>query len=118
MTCHYGEGIIVCDGLSGWRVEPDKLCPWCRELRRCLGSPVFSGWCGYDYICGTCGSYWSEEDGVRLRKLTEDERDENIARVAAQPDPKCWDCHDTGDRGSPLDEPDAYPCLCGAKEGE
>lgn len=121
MTCHVGEGIVICDGVSGWRVEPAKHCPWCLETRRCLGTPIFGGYCGSDYICGTCGSYWSEEDDTRFRKLTEEEREQNIARVTSVADPKCWKCHDTGDAGDMMDEPGANPCDCrasGEKAGE
>jgi hypothetical protein len=114
VTCRQVENAIICDGVSGWRVEPAKRCPWCLETRRCLGTPIFSGYGGHDYICGTCGSYWSEDDYVSYRKLTNDQRDANIARVAGRADPKCWDCHDTGDAGTFLDEPDSHPCKCGA----
>ena len=83
MTCHVGEGIVVCDGASGWRVEPMKRCPWCMEDRRCLGTLIFGGYGGSDYICGTCGSYWCEDDFTIYRKVTEAQRDENIERVLA-----------------------------------
>lgn len=114
MTCHIGENIVVCDGFSGgWRVRLDGWCQWCLEKRRMVQVLIYGGYCGMDIICGTCGSYGSVDDGVQWRKLTEDERDENIARVAATPDPKCWKCHDTGDTGQPgFDEPDAHPCDC------
>lgn len=114
MTCHIGENIIICDGQSGWRVEPALQCPWCDERRRCLRTWIHGGYSGFDAICGTCGSYWSWCDEISFRKLTDNERDENIARVAARPDPKCWDCHDTGDTGGPMDVEDS-PCSCGAK---
>lgn len=114
MTCLIGENVVICDGVSGWRVNPVGHCPWCLEQRRCLETAIFGGYCGWDVICGTCGSRWSLEDGVRFWKVSEDERDENIARVASVVDPKCWDCHDTGDKGDPMDEPGKFPCECGA----
>ncbi|HEX6038883.1 hypothetical protein [Longimicrobium sp.] len=94
-------------------MSPALECGWCLEKRRCIETPIFSGYCGYDVICGTCGSEWNTDDG-RFRKIDNDERDANIARVAAMPDPKCWECHDTGDTGEPMDEPGTHPCKCGA----
>lgn len=118
MTCIQAGSAIVCTGTGRWRVGR-AACPWCwlkgDELRRSLVTPVFGGWCGHDLICGNCGQSWSSDDD-RLRKLTDAQRDENIGRVAAVPDPKCWACHDTGDKGDPgnplLEEAD--PCSCGA----
>lgn len=115
MTCHVGDGFIICDGQSGWRVSPSTHCPWCLEERRCLTTLIFSGWCGSDYICGTCGSRWSNDGEVWMPKITEQERDENIARVAAAKDPQCWECHDTGDISDPAIELEAKQCPCGAE---
>ena len=117
MTCNFGEGIVLCT-VDRWRVVLDAYCPWCDERRRCLAAAVFSGWCGNDYICGTCGSYFNSDEPPR--KLTEDERAENIAKVAAKADPACWTCHDTGDARPPdmpaMDENDLdpKPCACAA----
>lgn len=60
-------------------------CPFC-----CLGDDttvngfreVYGGWEAPDLICGTCGQYWSAEYGP-MGTMTEDERDENIGKVAA-----------------------------------
>lgn len=101
---------IVC-GPGPWRVARNHPCPWCLEKRRCLIAPVFGGWCGYDLKCGTCGTAWSTDDGGL--KTSEEDREKNIALVASVPDPKCWDCHDSGWTGeSPIDE--GYPCVCAA----
>lgn len=118
MTCHIGEGVVVCDGQGGWYVYRDLSCPWCKERRRCIGTQIFGGWCGNDYICGTCGSVWDSESET-VRKLTEAQRDENIARVAAMKDPGCWDCRDTGDKewNVPLIDPDAEPDFCACEAG-
>jgi len=94
MTCHVGQGIVVCTG-SPWRPALDVECPWCLEKRRCLCSEVHGGWCAPDFICGTCGSFWNAEQ-ERPIKMTEAERDENVALAASIPDPTCWICHDTG----------------------
>jgi len=56
-------------------------------------------------ICGTCGSFWSTDSGEVRKNMSNDERDENIAKVAAMADPKCWVCHDSGWIESPIDEP-------------
>lgn len=126
MTCHTDKDgnvlVSICDGHGdGWRVAREKPCQWCLEKRRCLYAYVFGGWCGTDWVCGTCGSEWTEEDYLYWKKVTEEQRDENVARVAAHPDPKCWDCHDTGDAGLPFHD-DTTPCKCEAarvpKEGE
>lgn len=114
MTCHISENVIVCNGQNGWRVEPFAYCPWCMERRRCLTTLIFSGWCGSDYICGTCGSRWSDDGGIWMPKISEEAREENIARVAAMPDPKCWDCHDTGDISHPAIDMEPKPCQCEA----
>lgn len=113
MTCHIGGGIIVCTGTGSWRVN-NITCPWCKEVRRCLETPVFGGWEGGDYICGTCGQYWSSEG--ELRNIPDDVRQGYIARVAATPDPQCWKCHDSGDTVSPFDPitEDPDPCSCSA----
>jgi hypothetical protein len=117
MTCHVGENIIVCDGQSGgWRVTQAK-CPWCcvpsDEPVRCLCVLIFCGYGGMDYLCGACGQEWSSDDDTRLWKTTDAQREENRARVASVHDPKCWQCHDTGDVGMPgFDEPDSHPCNC------
>lgn len=116
MTCQVGQGFAICDGQSGgWRVTL-AYCPWCKEHRRCLSVAIFGGWCGHDFKCGTCGYHWGSDD-EGWRKLTEEERDKNIAAVAARPDPDCWECHDTGDTtdpGNPIDEPILRPCACAA----
>lgn len=105
--------VIVCSGTGPWRVAHVN-CPWCKELRRCLTSLVFSGWCGSDYKCGTCGTFWSSEQDGPL-KTSEPDREKNIALVASVPDPTCWDCHDSGWTGeSPVDM--GHPCAC--PEGE
>jgi len=118
MTCHIGDGIVICDGLSGgWRVDPQGWCQWCLEKRRCISVPIYGGYGGFEFICGTCGSYGSVDDGVIFRKLTEEERAANIERVASVLDPDCWKCHDTGDTGQPgFDEPDTHPCECRPKD--
>lgn len=124
MTCRIGENVIICDGQSGWRVYPDLQCPWCLERRRCIGTAIFGGWCGFDYICGTCGTKWSTDDDRPIsevgKRISNEQREQNIARVAALADPKCWDCHDSGDTGMPgFDEPGAHPCACSvAREGK
>lgn len=106
-----GQGFAIVCGPGPWRVALDVPCPWCKEKRRCLTAEVFGGWCGNDYKCGTCGTYWSSE-GDTL-KTTEADRADNIARVAATPDPKCWDCHDSGwTSENPIDE--GHPCACAA----
>lgn len=106
--------VIVCDGLSGWRVASDKYCHWCMEKRRMLWSYVHGGYSGIDYFCGTCGSYVSVEDYVRFHKISESDRDEHIVTVAARPDPKCFECQDSGDRAMPLsDEPEFCVCAAG-----
>lgn len=108
------SGISIC-GPGPWRVDPERLCPWCLERRRCLSAPVYGGWCGFDHICGTCGTRWSDDDDRGLRKHTEEEREANIACVAAVADPKCWDCHDTGDTATVFIDPDADTrCSCPA----
>lgn len=94
MTCHIGHNVIVCTSTGKWKVDPSVPCPWCLEDRWCLYAEVYGGWCGRDYICGTCGTYWSS-DSESICKHSEEEREENIAQVASVPDPKCWDCHDT-----------------------
>jgi hypothetical protein len=112
--------VVVCNGRShGWRIRYG-CCPWCAPdptwgQRRVAYVSIYGGDGGEDCICGECGSEWSSYDGdVTFGKLDLDERDDNIALVASIPDPKCWDCHDTGDTGMPgLDEPGANPCACG-----
>jgi hypothetical protein len=60
-------------------------CPWC-----CLGEDttvvaarwVYGGWCGCDFLCGACGQSWSTDDDRPLGRLSEDERERNLARVA------------------------------------
>lgn len=122
MTCHFGEGVIVCDGRSsqGWRVS-FAWCPWCclpgDKPVRVLAVDIFGGWGGSDLICGTCGQFWSNDGENHYRRMTEDQRDENIARVVAVPDPNCWDCHDTGDKSRPWDE-EAIPCECASPTTE
>lgn len=113
MTCKIGDGVIVCSA-GPWRVRLNVECPWCQERRRCLAADVFGGWCGQDYMCGTCGSYWDSESGT-VRKLTEEQREKYIAEVAATPDPQCWDCHDRGWLPmSPVSyEPESCECLAG-----
>ncbi len=118
MTCRVAGNAIIDDGQSGWRVYPVKSCPWEKAARRCIGTAIFGGYCGYDFICGTCGSYWSEEDGIGYRKLTNDQREANIARVTAFPDPECWECHDSGDVGTPLNCPGENPCTCPARPSD
>lgn len=123
MTCRIatlGSGVtaIVCDGRTGgWRVD-FALCPWCcvkgDKPVRVLSVLIYSGYGGSDFICGTCGQAWSDDGECWYRKMSEDDRDANIAKVAAVPDPKCWDCHDTGERAHPLAE-ESDPCHCGAK---
>ena len=117
VTCHFGDGIVVCDGQSGgWRVT-HVLCPWCcvqgAEPVRALSVLIFGGYGGSDYICGSCGQNWASADEVYLRKVTNEERETNIAKVAARADPKCWDCHDTGDVGMPGFDVEPMPCKCG-----
>lgn len=120
MTCHIGEGVILCDGQSGWRVG-FRSCPWCcleGRQTRVLITDIFGGWCGQDIICGECGQKWSTDEGG-MHKMTEEKREENKARVASMPDPKCWDCHDTGEAGYgsgvPLTDPDDRErCACEA----
>jgi hypothetical protein len=114
MTCRVVENAIVCDGQSGgWRVGTAS-CPFCclqdREVR-VLFVWIFGGYGGRDHICGECGQKWASED-ERLHKMTDEKREENKARVAATPDPTCWDCHDTGDL-YPTAAPDTF-CKCAA----
>lgn len=115
MTCHIGPNIIVCDGVSGgWRIAQGH-CPWCclgERTTRALYAWIFGGYAGRDWICGECGQKWSDEGGAW--KVTEEQREQNIARVAATPDPNCWDCHDTGDKGAPWAMPDSDVCECQA----
>lgn len=122
MTCRVGQGVVICDGQSGgWRVG-HGLCPWCCVRGdvpvRLLYVWIYGGYGGRDCICGSCGFAWSEDDEWRSRMKDDhdsEEREANIAKVAAVPDPACWDCHDTGDCGQPgFDEPDANPCACAA----
>lgn len=106
MTCIVGEGIVVCTS-DPWRVGY-ALCPWCclpgDQPVRHLVALVYGGWCGSDLLCGTCGQFWSS-DMDRLRATPNDEREENIAKVAAKADPSCWTCHDSGWIESPIAEP-------------
>lgn len=119
MTCHVGDGIVICDGRSGgWRVGR-VWCPWCcvkDETVRGLTVLIFGGYGGFDAICGSCGFAWACDDEwlPRMNPHDQEKREENIALVAATPDPKCWKCHDTGDVGMPgFDMPDSNPCDCG-----
>lgn len=117
MTCHIGEGVTICTGRNGSFVA-FAACPCCC-LRgdppvRCLDTPIFSGWCGSDMVCGNCGQEWSTDDDRPMRNTPIEQRDANIALVAATPDPKCWDCHDTGDtnyRHPGVTEPQACSCV-------
>lgn len=111
--------MIVCDGLSGWRVVHGS-CPWCAPpalgtQTRQLAAWIFGGYCGERRICGACG-YEGETEDEGLREVSDEDRERNKARVASVPDPKCWKCHDTGDRGMPWQEPDTNPCDCAAHE--
>jgi hypothetical protein len=120
MTCHIGDGIIICTGLGAWHVA-QLACPWCclgDAMVRCLTTPIHSGYCGFDSICGSCGQRWSSDEP--LRKMSEEQREENIAWVASVPDPKCWKCHDTGDPDwlNLEIEEESKPCECGATEAQ
>lgn len=133
MTCRHvdlggGHSAVVCDGCSGgWRVTSAR-CPWCcvkDEAVRCLSVLIYGDYEGSDYVCGKCGYAWiqddyawSQDDDVYPRVDPQDNeaRQKNIALVASTPDPKCWDCHDTGDTGMPgLEMPGEHPCKCGAE---
>ena len=118
MTCISSDGLTIC--MAGpWRVVRGGLaCPFCStsdaDKTRHISAPVHSGWSGYDYICGRCGLYSNSEEydarpmeGRRLK-----EAEENIARVAAMPDPACWECGDLGYTENPIEGP--RPCGCEA----
>ena len=97
-------------------------CPWCAPVAfgtqtRQLAAPIFGGYCGERRICGACG-YEGETEDEAPREVSDEDREKNIARVASVPDPKCWKCHDTGDQGMPLDEPDTHPCDCGGADAD
>ena len=121
MTCHAltSDGKVVgflCTGRGGWRVS-FAACPWCclpgdKPVRH-LEALVYGGWCGSDYVCGSCGQEWSS-DSDRLLRIPDEKREANKAEVGARPDPKCWDCADTGDITGPLDWDEPKDCPCGA----
>ena len=114
------QGVAFICGPGPWRVA-HAACPWCclpgDPRRRCLEALVFGGWCGSDLICGHCGYEWSTDDDVRRKGPEDEERQENIAKVAAVPDPKCWKCHDSGWIESPIAEPARCECASQQREG-
>src|SRR5262245_13477051 len=117
MTCHYGDGIVLCTGRTGSFVGY-AACPWCclpgDPPVRVLDTPIFSGWCGSDMVCGNCGQEWSTDSEYFPENTPDQKRQWNLAAVTATHDPKCWDCHDTGFRDirNPLDVP-SERCPCG-----
>jgi hypothetical protein len=88
MTCH---PIVAAAGrVIGWTCEPGGYthlvmarCPWC-----CLGTDeavhafreVHGGYSSPDMLCGQCGQAWTADDD-RLRRMAEEEREANIAKV-------------------------------------
>lgn len=74
----------ICGGAGEWKLS-EAFCPWCCVKGdapvRVLEAEVFGGYCGPDFICGACGQEWSADGPVR--RMREEERDANIARVAA-----------------------------------
>jgi hypothetical protein len=119
VTCHVGEGSVVCTGRGAWDVGHVR-CPWCclrgDEPVRVLFTEVFGGWCGRDYICGNCGQAWSS-DADRLTNVPDEEREANKARVAAVPDPACFRCQDRGEIWSPIaEEPEACGCAASTRK--
>lgn len=61
-------------------------CPWCcvqREMTVCAFREVFGGYAGPDFICGTCGYEWSADSDKPMRAMKEEQREANIAKVAA-----------------------------------
>jgi hypothetical protein len=87
MTCHYGPGIVICDGRGRWKIK-DMWCPWCcvkGETVRALVTRVYGGYGGFDAICGSCGFKWSADDEWRplMNPHDNERREANIERVAA-----------------------------------
>lgn len=122
MTCTQGDGFVICDGHGGWYVHPNIYCPTCKRKTRCIGTMIFGGWCGTDYICGECGSKWSSDSEEPFpESYDESKAKKNMDKVAATKDPTCWGCRDTGDRNwnvpaiDPDTESDHCQCPAGVK---
>ena len=89
MPCHVMEldggriGYLCAPG--AYRLLRRAACPHC-----CVGNArtihawreVHSGYVAPDMVCGRCGQYWTY-DHDRLPKVSQRERDKNVAMVAA-----------------------------------
>jgi len=90
MTCTFltddqGKTVAIACGPGGYSHLVMASCPFC-----CLGDDqqihafreVHSGYSAPDLICGSCGQYHSEDFEGDNPKMSEDQREENKAKVA------------------------------------
>lgn len=87
MTCHFGPGIVICDGVTGDWTPTRAFCPWCccmeGETVPAASREVYGGYCAPDMICGECGHRWSWDMNDPRRDTPDEKREANIATVKA-----------------------------------
>ena len=101
---------FVC-GPGSYRHLVEVSCPWCclgTERTVCAVRTVFGGWCGFDFVCGSCGFAGSSEMD-REPRISEERRDQNIEMVRGMQSagiPLAWPELDLLDPGIQEDPPD------------